>query len=63
MSEMNVANMAAYMGSAIAMGLGAIGSGWGIGLCWSWCCPGYSEAAFPEFFAVSGDADWTGSSQ
>ncbi len=31
MTEMNVANMAAYFGSAIAMGFGAIGSGWGIG--------------------------------
>lgn len=31
MADMNVANMAAYLGSAIAMGLGAIGSGWGIG--------------------------------
>ncbi len=28
---MQLANMAAYLGSGLAMGLGAIGSGWGIG--------------------------------
>ncbi len=31
MAELHVANMAAYLGAAVAMGLGAIGSGWGIG--------------------------------
>jgi ATP synthase F0 subunit c len=31
MIDLPIANFAAYLGSAIAMGLGAIGSGWGIG--------------------------------
>ena len=31
MESLHVANMAAYLGAALAMGLGAIGSGWGIG--------------------------------
>lgn len=29
--DLHVANMAAFLGAALAMGLGAIGSGWGIG--------------------------------
>lgn len=31
MTEIHVANMAAYLGAALAIGIGAIGSGWGIG--------------------------------
>lgn len=31
MEELHVANVAAYLGAAVAMGFGAIGSGWGIG--------------------------------
>lgn len=31
MTELHIANMAAYFGAAVAMGFGAIGSGWGIG--------------------------------